>query len=279
LGCVGSDRVGWCRRLGSTARCQQSPCTMFASGQMQNLHPQERHRINHFRYKLGCVGSDRVGWCRRLGSTARCQQSPCTMFASRRKQNLHPQERHRINHFRYKLGCVGSERVGWCRRLGSTARCQQSPCIYDVCPDAKSASARASSRQPSQVEEVGLCRLRSSRLVSTARVHGLVSAITMYDVCGRMQNLHPQERHRVNHSRSYKLGCVSNHHVRCGRMQNLHPQERHRVNHSRSYKLGCVGSDRVGWCRRLGSTAWCQQSPCTMFASGRMQHLHPQERQ
>ena len=59
--------------------------------------------------------------------------------------------------------------------------------MYDVCnpADAKSASAGTSSSQPSQVAQIRLCRLRSSRLVSSARVRGSVSAITVYNVCIR----------------------------------------------------------------------------------------------
>jgi hypothetical protein len=141
--------------------------------------------------RVGRVCSDRpVGWCRRLGSTARCQQSPCTMtmFASGRMQNLHRLSRHQVNHLRSnKLGHVRSDRqVGstWAessRRLLSPARCQRQLCTMR--PDATFASTRTSTRQPFQLVQVGLCRLPSSRLVSSARVHGSVSAITMYDVC------------------------------------------------------------------------------------------------
>jgi hypothetical protein len=194
--------------------------------------------------RVGRVCSDRpVGWCRRLGSTARCQGPPCTMtmFASGRMQHLHRLSRHHVNHLRSnKLSHVRSDRrVGstWAessRRLLSPARCQRQQCTMR--PDAKSASTRTSSRQSFQVVQVGLCRLPSSRLVLTPRVHGSVSAITMYD-CIRADAESTSTRTssrqsfqvvqvrlcRLRSSRlvsSARVLGVSNHHVRC-----LHPGE------------------------------------------------------
>jgi hypothetical protein len=195
--------------------------TMFASGHMQNCIRED---------VIASSIPGRTGWAvsapiesagidgsgPRLGVSNHYVHA---MFASWQMQNLHPLARHRVNHLRSnRLGCVGSDAVGWCRRLLSTARCQQSSCTYDVCipADAKICIRKnvIASITPYRTGWAVLCRLRSSGLASTARVHGSVSAIILCIRC-----LHPN-------------GCRNLHPNGC---RNLHPQERHRVNPSRSY--------------------------------------------
>jgi hypothetical protein len=183
---------------------------MFASGRMQNLHPQDRHRVNPSRSN-----------CVHLVTSALVHGSvsAITMYDVCIRKNV--------------IASIIPGRTSWA----------VSAPLYDVCirADAKSASADTSSRQPFQVVQVGSCRLRSasrlnvgwiestaryqeppctmtllasggckicirktviastipdrtsgscllrsaSRLVSSARVHGSVSAIIMYDACIR----------------------------------------------------------------------------------------------
>jgi hypothetical protein len=288
---------------------------MFASRRMQNLHAQERHRVNHSRSSKSVVSAP-------IGQSAGVDGSRRPLRVSNHHVRcLHPGGC-KICICWHVIRSTISGRTSWavsapigesagvdgsgrplgvsnynvrCLHPGGCTTIPVRTSCYDVCIRCNVIASTIPARTTWSCLLRSASRLDVGWIESTARVARSVSAITMYDGCHKIclrwhviASTIPDRTSWLRSASRLDVGSIEST-ARVARS----------VSAITMYDV-CIRTDaksafaatlsrqqfqavrvwlcRLPSCRWLVSTARCQQSSWTMFASGRMQKLHPQDR-